>query len=400
MKKFAYKGVTFEGKTISGVNTAPSKNSLKAELEQNNLIVLDISENTKSKTLKTSFRSIKLDDLISFNRELTVLLHAGISVPRALEILKKRDSNKRLQAIIGQLHQDVQQGQALSAACEKCDDLFDKSHIAMIAIGEKSGTLDQNLEHIQNSLAFRKKISSQIKKAMTYPLFLLFTLALALAFLFIVVMPNFISMYDDFGAQLPQATRILIFITHHIHFVTLGLVGLAMGTIFAFKYLYTTPTGKTALDTFTLSLPLIGGFIKAKAVAVTSRMLSTLLKAGVPLVSALEITATSQANHKIAEQLHTVRQDVIAGEALHTALESHALFPDISIKIIEAGEYAGCLDDMLNEIANFHEEKLEKQLSTLTSLIEPGLILLVGLLIGSVIVAMYLPIFSISDVIQ
>ena len=400
MQQYSYKALNLSGNEIEGQETAPSIRDLRARLENKNLILVRATKSNAPKLQLSWKNRVKIDDLAFFNRELTVLLRAGIPVPEALDLLKDRPNQPKLSAILARVLEDLRNGAALSEALAATPEVFDKTYVAMITVGERSGTLVQNLERIQSDFEFHRKISKQVSKAMTYPLFLLFALVCALSFLFLFVLPNFVAMYKDFNAELPWATKLLMGMTSNIHYILFGALFLIGSLIFAHRKIYSWETGQLFIDELALKFPVIGSFKRAQATAQTARILATLLASGMPLSNAISTAAESQQNSSYADKLRAVRDDVNNGNPFHRALARQNLFPEMSLKITEAGEMAGNLDEMLVEVARFHEEELENELTKLMSLIEPTLILFIGILIGGIIIAMYLPIFSITDVIK
>lgn len=398
MPTYAYKALALDGATLRGREAASSLAELRALLASRDLILK--SARQADRTLWHIRRRPPLQQLAGFNRQFSVLLKAGIPIVEALAILEDRPDQPQLQAAIRALLEDIRQGMALSLAVAKLPQVFEPAYYATVVVGEQSGTLAQSLARYQHSVDLRLRLGAQVSKALTYPLVLMITLTAVLTFLFIGVIPSFVGMYRDLGSELPGVTRALIFIAANLPVIAAVLVSTVLIFFSLDRIWAAAPGGMLQRHRLILRIPLIGRLRRAMAAAASARMLATLMTAGTPLVRALEVTCESAADQHFAAALADVRRSISAGEKMSAALTRHNLFPPASLKMLQAGEASGSLDSMLAEIAAYHESELEQFLTRLTMLIEPALTLVAGGVVGGVIVAMYLPIFSLMEAVR
>jgi type IV pilus assembly protein PilC len=395
---YAYKALSLSGAMQHGREVAASMPELRASLASRDLILKTARQSDAAFSLMRSRTPLR--QIAGFNRQFAVLLKAGIQIPEALALLASRPDQPRLEAAIRLMIEDIRRGTALSAAAAKLPLVFEPAHCATMTIGEQSGTLAASLEQYQTSIELRLRLAAQISKALTYPLILLATLSAVLVFLFVAVIPNFVAMYRDLGSDLPGATQALVFLAANFPLIAGLIVTTAIIAAGADRVWAMTPRGMRQRHRFLLKLPVFGGLRRASAAAAASRMLAVLTAAGTPLAAALDVAGQSLSDRHFAAVLKDVHGAIISGDTLSAALARHDLFPPASLKMLEAGEASGSLDRMLAEIASFHDGELERTLTQLTKLIEPALTLLSGLIVGGVIVAMYLPVFSLMDAVR
>lgn len=399
MPVFSYRALTYSGETRHGQETAETLDQLRDILSARDM-VLKTARAAGAGAAFTFSRKIPLQHLSGFNRQFTVLLQAGVTIPQSLTILMSRPRQPRLEAALKQALDDVQRGLSLAQALDRQPAAFEAAYRAVVATGERSGTLPAGLERYQADIDLRLRIGAQVSKAMIYPIVLLITLAAVLVFLFLAVIPNFVAMYADLGSELPLPTRLLIATADNFHYVAIGFAG-TIAALIAFDRAWTaSPQRAAARDGWFMTLPVIGSFRRAEAAAQTTRVLATLIAAGTPVAEALHVASGSVSDRAFRAALLRATAALRDGQTLSTALAAEHLLPPESLKMLAAGEASGSLARMLTDIARYHEGELESGLSRLTGLAEPLLILIAGLVVGGIIVAMYLPIFSLTELIK
>jgi type II secretory pathway component PulF len=393
---FFYKALTLAGETAEGVETAEAFDQLREVLASRDLVLVSgrVARGTASMA-PPPFKHIA-----NFNRELTVLLRAGISIPESLSLLSLRPGQPRLEKALQLVTGEVKRGGSLSDAMGKAPAVFDAPYRALVATGEVAGALPVCLERYQDYADLRQKTRSQISKAMIYPAALLATLSVVLTFLFLAVIPNFVSMYHELGSALPTPTKILIGIEERFPFIAAALISI-IASIWLLDRLWTaTPSGAIARDKALLSIPVFGHFRRASAAAATARMLSILISSGATVTKALAVAGSSLGDRYFASMLAGTNRAVMEGKPLGRSLAESGLFRPMALKMIEAGEVSGSLDKMLAAVAAQQDEELASSLGRLTTMMEPAVLLIAGLLVGGVVIAMYLPIFSLTELIK
>ena len=341
-----------------------------------------------------------LKHIANFNRELTVLLRAGISIPESLSLLAVRPGQPRLEKALQVVAAEVKRGASLSDAMGKAPAVFDAPYRALVATGEQAGALPVCLERYQDYVDLKQKVGSQVSKAMIYPIVLLIVLSGVLTFLFVEVIPNFVSMYAELGSSLPAPTQVLIGVEENFPFIALTIGG-TLCSVWLLDRLWTSkPEGAIARDKALLRVPVFGHFRRASAAAATARMLSILISSGATVPKALDVASSSVSDRYFSQVLSKQIGTVKDGEPLTKALTEGGLFRAIALKMIQAGEASGSLDKMLTAVAAQQEDELATSLARLTGMMEPAVLLLAGVLVGGVVIAMYLPIFTLTDLIK
>lgn len=400
MPNYSYKAYSYSGKRVAGEAIAASLEDLRQQLSEKGLLVDKASRQGWGGTGWSFGKGVRTESFLLFNQEFIALLRAGIPIPEALGLVAERPEQPMLQRTLQSVLEDVGQGRSLSEACARHESVFDRLYVAALKVGEKSGKLASVLQKHHAYLAARHDLRQKLSKALAYPIFLLLTLAVVLAVLFAFVLPRFIEMYADFNARLPWPTRYLIAAVEQFY-VTLPLVlAVTVLSLLLYRAWIATERGRLAADRIKLSIPLMGLFSRTYSMAQMTRMLSTLLASGMHLVETLSTVADSLSNRAFAGRLAAAAAQVREGESLAAALGAEKLLPRTALKLIQAGEAAGNLAEMLGEVARHHEQLLENQMARLLALIEPALMLLLGIFVGGIIVVMYLPIFSMAEVVQ
>jgi type IV pilus assembly protein PilC len=400
MPVYAYKAFTSSGSTVTGELAAHSPEELRHLLAGKGMMLQNARQVRWRGGNLLPQKSVKGEELLLFNQEFIALIRAGIPIPSILEMLEQRPGQPVLQRVIARVRDEIQKGAPLSQACADHPEVFDSLYLTSLKMGEQSGQLARALQRYQQYLQLRLDIQKKVRQALAYPIFLLITLVVALLILFTFVLPRFVSIYTDFDAALPLPTQVLMHVVDHLYlYLPIALAVVVAGTL-GYRIWVRSDRGRLQRDSLWLRLPIMRQVIRMHVAGQVSRMLSTLLGGGMPLVEALASTAESVDNRVYSLGLWQVRQQVTEGEPLNEAMAQLDLFEPTTVKIIQAGETAGNLDQMLGEVADYQESILEHRLSRLMALIEPALLLIMLIFIGGIIIAMYLPIFSLAEVIK
>lgn len=400
MPIFVFAAYSRSGNLIQGERSARSAAELKQDLLQEELLPTTIKRKLGISSLRLKARQVGGEDFSLLVQELIALLRAGLPIPEVLTLLSKRPGQPVLQSVLKQVVEHIEQGAALSEACRMHPDFFDSLFVTACSIGEASGQLVNALERYQHSLKRSIALRKTVRQALVYPVFLLLVLVGVLGALFFVILPRFTAMYAQLDSALPGPTQLLMNMVENLPIYLLGVLSLATCVWIALKLLAQSDTGREQLDRMKSKLPLIGPLYTTYGMAKLTRTLATLIEAGTPLLTALETTATELDNRKLGNALLKSAQHVSQGARLGEAFNTHQVLTPTTLKIVEAGEMSGRLSEMLGEVADYFEEWLEGRLRGVTSMIEPVMMLLIGLLVGGVIIIMYLPVFGMADLIQ
>lgn len=373
--------------------------ALREELTRQGLFVQNIRRKHAGLRIFNRER-VTPEAFLLFNQEFMALVRAGLTIPDALALAAHRPDNPGLGQVLQRVLSDVREGKLFSEACVRHPEVFEGLYIAALRTGEKTGDLVKVLTRYQDYLKHKVALRKKVSQALAYPMFLLIALVVILGVLFAFVMPRFVSMYADFGAELPFATRLLVGFVEHFPVIGPILALLGGGGWFGWRTWTKTEAGRLWVDGFKERIPYIRHITQVVAAAQLARSLSTLLGGGTPLVQAMQTAQESVTNRAYARRLQEATRKVTEGGNLAHAVEATRLMPDTAVKMIEVGEATGGLDVMLAEVAQFYEEMLDNRLSRIMALIEPLLMLLMGLMIGGIIIVMYLPIFHLADIIK
>lgn len=392
------------GKDVKQVMTAESVKEARDTWRQKGFTVIEIKEVAGGfdfQKFQLSLQSVSVKDLALFSRQLATLVNAGVSMVRGLGIMTDQCSNKKLKLALTEVLDDVQQGTNFSDALRKHPAVFDKLYCAMVQAGEAGGVLDDVLSRLATLLEDSARLNNQIKSAMTYPAVVTFIALAIFVGMCKFIIPVFSGVFKQLGGELPAFTQILVNISNFLNSPQVLLIPISAAVfVVVYRWWYKTPQGKLYMDGLFLKLPLFGELVQKTAVARFSRTFGSLSRAGVPILSALEITGDTSGNQVICNALDAARQAVREGGQISPALERTEVFPAMAIQMIAIGEETGELDRMLMKVADFYENEVEEAVKALTSLMEPLMILFLGGMVGSIIVGMYLPIFAIMDQIK
>jgi len=400
---FTFKARTRQGEILQDQVEGIDTMSVASTLRQQGLLVIDIKEQgAAQKDILGPFKKVRLNDLVVFTRQFATMINAGLPIVRALHILSEQTDNKKLKETVDAVRKDVEAGLALSEAFEKHPKVFSRLYIEMVRAGEIGGILDGVLLRIADQLEKDQELRRKVKSAMTYPIVVLILALLAASFMLIFIVPIFARMFEDLGGTLPLPTRVAMGISDLLTsiFGVFVYVGIGAG-VFLFLRWKNTEQGRKVWGRVVLKLPVkIGAVIQKVALARFARTLGTLSAAGVPILQALEITATSSGNWVVENALLKSRDAIREGIPIYKPLEGEPVFPPMVTRMIAVGEETGDIDGMLTKIAEFYESEVDATVKALTSIIEPLMIVVVGGIVGGIIVAMYLPMFKIFELVE
>jgi type IV pilus assembly protein PilC len=391
------------GEIIEGVYVAENETRLRREFEEKGLYVLGIRRGGRLAFTSLAFPTrarIATRDFVVFNQELATLLKAGLPLVQSLDILRRRVNHPLFKSVLDDVYERVRAGSALSEAFEAHGSLFPGVYTASLMAGEKSGSLEQV---IRRYVAYVKVVASVRRKtisALVYPTILLLLSMVVVALIVLRVVPAFGSFYEGYNEELPLATRALVAIsaiaTTYFFWIAAGAVLLAVAL-----WLWLKRSGnRQRFDRWALRVPGLGSVARKFATSQAARTLATLLGGGIPLVNAIEVSARAIRNQHVSHELLTVAQQVREGRAMAAAMADSGTFPDVAIKMVEVGESTGALQEMLNSLAEFFDEEIETTLGRFVTIVEPVLLILMGLVIAGLLLSLYLPLFNLSDVVR
>jgi type IV pilus assembly protein PilC len=391
---FVWKGKTRDGKVVSGERVADSKEAVMQLLRRDQILVSSVKEKGKELALPKLGGGIPSKDLAIFTRQFSVMIDAGLPLVQCLEILGGQQENKTFAKVLQQTRMDVEGGASLADAMRKHPKAFDDLYTNMIAAGEAGGILDTILKRLATYIEKNVKLKAQVKGAMVYPVAVLGIAAIVIAVILWKVIPTFASMFAGLNAELPLPTRFVIALSHwFVRLLPFIVIGAILGVI-AFRRYYATYSGRRVVDKALLKAPIFGALLQKIAVARFCRTLSTLIASGVPILDGLEITARTAGNAIIEDAIMAVRKGVEGGLTVAQPLKETGVFPPMVVQMIGVGEQTGALDAMLTKIADFYEEEVDQAVANLLTLMEPVMILFLGITVGGIIIAMYLPLFD------
>jgi type IV pilus assembly protein PilC len=406
MATFTYKALDARGATASGQIDADNKSAVAANLRNKGLTIVDINE-VKSGLGQTdifaSLQRIKSKDLTVFSRQFATMINSGLAMLRALSVLEEQTENKKFAKVLGEIRADVESGIALSDALEKHPKVFSPLYVNMVRAGEIGGILDEVLNRLATQLEKDDSIRRAVKSAMVYPLMIASFALIVLTGMVLFLIPVFAGMYKQLGnAKLPMLTRIMVSLSDTMRsWKGAIVVVVVIALVVIIRKLKATDKGTEVWDRFKLRVPMgIGEVIRKIAVARFSRTLGTLVSSGVPILQAIEITGKSAGNVVIESAMRAVQVSVKEGQTISEPLQRVSVFPTMVVQMISVGEETGSLDTMLQKVADFYEDEVNAAVKSLTSILEPIMMLGVGAIVGVVVISMYLPIFNMMNIVK
>ena len=404
MPTFTYTARTRDGKKQSGTLTADSKQALNTMLQSRGLTPIAVREGGPAKpgAVKRRFsKKVKTVELLVFTRQLSTIVSAGLPLLQGLDILADQTDDPNFSSIIQSIAQDVESGESFSTALIKYPQAFPDLYVSMVRAGEAGGDLDGVLLQLADYLEATEELKRRIKSAMTYPVVAFSMIVLIAAGLVVWVVPQFAEIFASFGRQLPAPTRILIATSEVLRswkiFIAIGVV---IAAVIMVRLYAKTPAGRFNMDALKLRLPVFGILLRKVAISRFARTLSTLTRSGVPILQALEIVERTSGNEVFSKAVRVAGDSVRSGETLADPLERCEQFPRMVTRMIAVGEKTGALETMLMKISDFYDSEVKVAVDSMTSLIEPILIMMMGLVVGSIVVALFMPILQLSSLVQ
>jgi type IV pilus assembly protein PilC len=403
-ESYAYKVRTKEGRVLDGKMEADGEAAVANRLRGQGMIPISIAKDSKvSMKMEIRFKDpkVKLKDLAVFSRQFATMIDSGLSLLRALNILAEQTENPTLQNAIKALRDDVERGSSLSASMSKHPKIFNKLFVSMVRAGETGGQLDTVLERVADNFEADYKLRQKVKSAMTYPVVVAGIAVILVSIMLLFIVPTFAKMFTDLGGELPLPTKILMTISQQSKILIPAMVVLSVAAFIGYKKARAKNADfRLRADTLKLKVPIFGTLFLKVALSRFSRTLGLLLKAGVPVLQALDIVSDTTGNEVITRAVLDVKESVRSGESMAAPLERHDVFPPMTVQMISVGEDTGALDAMLDKVSDFYDQEVESTTEQLTSLIEPVMIAVLGGIVGAMVIALYMPMFKIFDLIK
>lgn len=403
---YNYRARDAAGGIVQGALEADNRNLVVESLLRQNYTILELREDKYKTAQKTSFlyaplfQSVKINDLSLFTRQLSTMVGAGLPIIRSFQILEDQTKNPLLQKIAGQIKVDLEGGLGLNEAMSRHPKVFSPMYVSMVRAGETGGALDTVLHRLADSLERDREINSKVKSASIYPIMVMCVAVLVVVFILTFVMPTFVESFASSGTELPAFTQFFLNISDFLRnnglWLLLGLIVL----VIVLKYLGTTPGGRLFFDTLYLKMPIVGKAVNRVAVSRFTRILGTLISSGVPILQALEVLQGVVGNRVISDAIGRARESIREGQSIAAPLAATGVFEPMVPQMIAVGEETGALDDMLERMSVFYDNEVTFAIDAMLKSMEPAMIIVVGIIIGMIIIATYLPVFNIITTIQ
>ena len=401
MATFVWTGKTRQGLTQKGEVSAKTKEEVIGVLRQRNIFVTSVKQKARSLgdinfEIPGMGGSVSEKDIVIFTRQFATMIDAGLPLVQCLEILATQSENKLLSKAVSEVRLDVEGGSTYADALRKQPKVFDELYVNMVAAGEAGGILDTILNRLAKHIEKAMKLKSQIKAAMTYPIVIMLIAVVIIVILMVFVIPVFAEMFSDFGGALPAPTQLVVDISDFMkgNFIQMGIGSFVFYVVS--KRILRTKRGRRTFDLIALKLPVVGDLVRKAAVAKFTRTLGTLISSGVSILEAMTIVAKTAGNKIVEEAVMKSKQSISEGKTISEPLGETKVFPPMVVQMIAVGEATGALDAMLNKIADFYEDEVDTAVGALTSMLEPMLMVFLGVVIGFIVISMYLPIFTMA----
>lgn len=384
---------------------ASNPNEARNLLKDQGLFIQDLKEerslNLSPSELKLAFTSVSVKDKAVFSRQFAALVNAGVALVRGLGVLSEECPNPKLKRALEEINSDVQQGTSLSESMSKHPSCFDKLYVSLVQAGEVGGVLDEVLNRLAKLLEDLNRLQNQIKSAMAYPVTVSILATIIFVAMTVFLLPTFAEIFEELNADLPLFTRIMLHISDFLQqwYNWVIIVGTGFAIAFVYRRYYATEHGERTIDSLFLKLPLFGDLVQKTATARFCRTFGSLSRSGVPILTSLEIVRDTAGNRIISDAIDEARDEIQTGGMISLALQKHRVFPAMAIQMISIGEETGELDSMLMKVADFYEDEVEQAVKALTSIMEPFMIVILGGMVGSILISMYLPMFKIMEVV-
>ncbi|MBI1999584.1 MAG: type II secretion system F family protein [candidate division NC10 bacterium] len=399
MPVFVYTGRTRSGQTITGEMDAGNREAVVAKLRSQQIIATSVRPKPRDITIPGFGGGVGEKEIVVFTRQFATMIDAGLPLVQCLEILASQQENKVFKKALTEIRQSVEGGLTFAAALKLHPKVFTSLYANMVEAGEAGGILDTILNRLAQYMEKAMGLKKKVKSAMIYPSTIVSVAMVVVIFLLVFVIPTFKSMFEGFGATLPLPTQIVLEMSRIVRQYFLVGIGAIVGGIVGLKWWYGTSGGKWAIDSLLLKAPVFGLLIRKVSVAKFTRTLGTLISSGVAILDGLDITARTAGNKVVEAAILKTRSSISEGKTIAEPLKDSGVFPPMVVQMIAVGEQTGALDAMLGKIADFYDEEVDTAVGNLTSLLEPMLMVFLGVIIGGVVIAMYLPIFKLVSVV-
>jgi type IV pilus assembly protein PilC len=402
MPVYLWTGKNRQNKKVKGEMEAPHEDAVRADLARRKITPTKVKPKPKDLFENVAFMQpkVKESDIILFCRQFSTMIDAGLPIIQCLDILYSQQDNATFKKMLKEIKGNVESGQTFAEALKKYPKHFDDLFVNMISAGEAGGILDAILRRLSAYMEKAARLKAQIKGAMTYPIITLVIAAIVVAVIMVFVIPVFEEMFEGMGGALPGPTQIVVnmsrFVKGNIHYI----IGALIVVVFAIRRFYRTERGRALMDDLFLRLPVFGTLIRKAAVAKFTRTMGTMLASGVAILDALEIVAKTAGNKTIEKAVYETRSGIAEGRTMSDPLSESGVFPAMVCQMIAVGESTGALDAMLTKIADFYDEEVDQAVETMTAMIEPFMLVFLGVVIGGLVVSMYLPIFKMASALE
>ncbi len=403
MTTFSYQARDTAGRIVSGVQEALNEDNAVTSLMSRGLMVLSLQRKAAATRSRAKSAKVKETDLVLFTRQLSTMIEAGISLVQALTALYEQADPKKqraLRSVVSDITTRIQGGETFNESLNKHPRVFNRLYVSMVKAGEHGGLLAEILDRLAGFLEATARLRKKVKSAMTYPVIVVCIAFAITTFLIVRVVPIFGEIFNDFGAQLPAPTQFLIDLSNFVRGQWYWLLGGIIGVIFGIRAFLRSTRGKQWWDKWKLKLPVFGPLVHKISMSRFARTFAQLIRSGVPILEVLDIVGGSAGNHVVETSIKSVALDVEKGDNLSVSLSRKKIFPPMLLRMVAAGESTGKIDTMLEKMADFWDEEIEAMLDALTSLIEPMLIVFLGVIVGGIVIAMFLPIFKLNEVVS
>jgi len=399
MPKYNWEARTRTGGAQKGTIEAASMEMVEAQLKKfgfSNIVITEIGKGFSFKLPKFGGGNIDSKDLVIFTRQFATMIDSGLPLVQCLEILASQQENKGFKDVLYKVKESVESGSTFADALGKHPKAFDQLYVNLVAAGEIGGILDTILQRLAAYMEKAMKLKKQIKGAMVYPSTIMGIAAVVVGVIMVFVIPTFSKMFADMGSDLPGPTKVVIALSNFIIKYLVVIIGAIYGIIWGLKKYYATPVGQKTMDRLALKAPVAGPLIRKVSVAKFTRTLGTMVSSGVPIMDGLEIVAKTAGNKIVEEAIYGVRSAISEGKTMSEPLAACGVFPPMVVQMISVGEATGAMDTMLNKIADFYDDEVDEAVGALTAMMEPLLMVFLGVVVGGLVIAMYLPIFKMA----
>ena len=400
MSTFKYVAKNKDSRTVAGKIAADNKTAVIEELRKREFVIISIDEIKEAVAKQKTFRSkkVKADEIVIFSRQLATMVDAGIPIMQAIDALQEQVTHPTFKRVLISIRDDIQHGNSLSAAFAKHPAVFDSLYVNMIKVGETGGVLSKILDRISSYLEKTLRLKRKVQAALIYPIVVVCMAVIITVILLVKVVPTFAGIYASFNRELPAMTQLLITISNILRHYLLFLVGGIVVIVVGLKQWHKTPQGALIIDRSVLRLPIFGSLLRKVAISRFSRTLATLIQSGVPILESLEIVGKTIGNRLLELVVEDVKTSVREGESLAAPLSKSGVFPPMVTRMIGIGEKSGQMEKMLLKIAEFYDDQVDAAVDGLTSIIEPLIIGFLGIVIGFIVIALFLPIITITQI--